>query len=118
MNQNNIPDKIPNWIKGEETDSASGEYFSKLSPHTGQEICKAARSGAEDVQNAVDAAGNAQAAWAELTPVQRGEVLYTIARDMRKYREEIAATVALETGMSFGAALGETGGAIAQVSST
>ena len=41
-------------------------------------------------------------------------MLYDIARAMRKHQKEIAAIVAMETGMSFNAALGETGGAIAQ----
>lgn len=114
MNPNTIPDKISNWINGEESGAALGEYFSKFSPHTGKELCKTARSGAEDVQKAVDTAGDAQPFWARLTPVQRGEVLYDITRHMRNYQKDIAAIVALETGMSFNAALGETGGAIAQ----
>jgi aldehyde dehydrogenase (NAD+) len=37
-----------------------------------------------------------------------------MAQAMRKYQEEIASIVSLETGMSFKQALGETGGAIAQ----
>ncbi len=114
MTPNNIPGTIPNWINGKESEATSREYFSKLSPHSGKELCKAARSGAEDIQKAVDAAASAQPSWAGLTPVQRGEVLYDIARDMRKYQKEMATIVALETGMSFNAALGETGGAIAQ----
>ena len=52
--------------------------------------------------------------WAQVTPVQRGDILHDITLAMRKNREEIATIVAAETGMSFNAALGETGGAIAQ----
>ena len=52
--------------------------------------------------------------WAEITPVQRGDILHDIALAMRDNRDEIAAIVAAETGMSIQAALGETGGAIAQ----
>ena len=114
MNQNSIPDTIPNWINGEESGAVSGEYLSKFSPHTGKELCQAVRSGADDVQRAVDVARQAQPSWAGLTPVQRGEALYDIARNMRKRQKDIAAVVSLETGMSFKAALGETGGAIAQ----
>ena len=73
-----------------------------------------ARSGADDIQAAVNAAINSQPAWAAQTPVHRGDQLFEIVRVMRKYQKEIAATVALETGMSYSAALGETGGAIAQ----
>ncbi len=113
MNLNNLPDIIPNWIDGEESEAISKDTFGKLSPATGKELCKVVRSRTDDVQKAVAAARNAQPAWANLTPVQRGDLLYEITRAMRKYRQEIAAIVAAETGMAPGAALGETGGAIA-----
>ena len=114
MSFNYIPETIPNWINGQESEAMSRQYLAKLSPHTGKELCKAARSGAEDVQHAVDAAVSAQPSWERLTPVQRGEMLHDIAQNMRKYQKELAAIVALETGMSSNAALGEVGGAIAQ----
>jgi alpha-ketoglutaric semialdehyde dehydrogenase len=114
MSFKNIPETIPNWINGKESEAVSRQYFGKISPHTGKELCKAARSGAEDVQHAVDAAASAQPAWERLTPVQRGEMLHDIAQNMHKFQKELAAIVALETGMSSNAALGEVGGAIAQ----
>ena len=114
MNIGNLPAMVPNWINGEETAAVSGATFGKLSPHSGQELCRVARSGEKDVKAAIQAARKAQAGWAEITPVQRGDILYDITLAMRKYREEIATIVAAETGMSFQAALGETGGAIAQ----
>jgi len=85
-----------------------------LSPATGRRLCKVARSRSHDVRKAIRAAGQAQANWSEYTPVQRGELLHDIAQAMRRHQNEIAAIVAAETGMSFKAALGETGGAIAQ----
>ena len=114
MNLDMIPDTIPNWINGEETEAGSGAVFAKVSPDTGRQLCQVTRSDAEDVENAVQAAKRAQASWAEYTPVQRGDILQDIAQAMRKHRKEIAGIVAMETGMSFNAALGETGGAIAQ----
>ena len=114
MNPDIIPDTIPNWIKAEQTGAVSQATFDNLSPHNGQTLCRVARSGAEDVQHAIQAARKAQPTWADLTPVLRGDMLYDIARAMRKHQEEIAAIVAMETGMAFNAALGETGGAIAQ----
>jgi len=114
MNQNSLPETIPNWINGEECAAISGEIFDKLSPDTGRKLCGVARSGSQDVQNAIQSARSAQAAWAELTPVQRGDMLHDIAQAMRRHQKEIAAIVAMETGMSFNAALGETAGAIAQ----
>ena len=114
MNLNSLPEIVPNWINGEECAAISGQTFDKLSPDTGRKLCDVTRSGSQDVRNAIQAAKSAQAAWAGLTPVQRGEMLHKIAQNMRKYQEEIAKVVALETGMSFNAAHGEVGGAIAQ----
>ncbi len=114
MSLNNIPETIPNWIGGEISEAQSRKYLVKRSPHSGKELYRAARSDAEDVQNAVDAAASAQPAWDSLTPVQRGEILHDLAQNMRKHQKELTAIVALETGMSMNAASGEVGGAIAQ----
>jgi aldehyde dehydrogenase (NAD+) len=114
MEQEVIPKTILNWIDGEECEALTGETFGKLSPVSGQEICRVVRSRAEDVQKAVEVARKAQPAWADSTPVSRGDLLHDIAQAMRKYQDEIASIVSRETGMSFKQALGETGGAIAQ----
>jgi acyl-CoA reductase-like NAD-dependent aldehyde dehydrogenase len=114
MNQPSLPATIPNWIDGKECAAVSGETFGKLSPDTGHKLCDVARSESRDVQHAIQAARSAQPAWAELTPVQRGDILHEIAQALRKHQNEMAAIVAMETGMSFNAALGETGGAIAE----
>jgi len=114
MGQQTIPKTVLNWIDGKECQAISGETFGKLSPVSGNEICRVARSRAEDVQKAVEVARKAQPAWADSTPVSRGDLLHDIAQAMRKQQEEIASIVSLETGMSFKQALGETGGAIAQ----
>lgn len=109
-----VPAKVPNWIDGKECEAESGGVFTKLSPVSGKPLCQAARSGQGDVARAVQAAKRAQRAWAECTPVNRGDRLLEIARLMRAKKEEIAQIVHLETGMSLKAALGETEGAIAQ----
>src|SRR5210317_2032055 len=114
MNQHSLPDTIPNWINGEECAAVAGQTFDKLSPHSGQKLCQVVRSNENDVRIAIQAAKTARAAWADLTPVQRGDILHDITLALRNNREEIATIVAAETGMSFKAALGETGGAIAE----
>jgi len=114
MGQKAIPKSVLNWIDGKECQAISGEMFSKLSPVSGEEICLVARSKTEDIQKAVEVARRAQPAWADSTPVSRGDLLHDIAQAMRKHQEEIASIVSMETGMSFKQALGETGGAIAQ----
>ena len=114
MSSNSIPKTVLNWIDGKECQAVSGETFGKLSPASGEQICRVTRSKTEDVQKAVEVARKAQPAWADSTPVSRGDLLHDIAQVMRKQQEEIASIVSLETGMSFKQALGETGGAIAQ----
>ncbi|MFA9434123.1 MAG: aldehyde dehydrogenase [Deltaproteobacteria bacterium] len=114
MDQEVIPKTILNWIDGEEREAITGDTFGKLSPVSGKELGRVARSRVEDVQKAIQVARKAQPAWADSTPVYRGDLLYDIAQAMRKQQEEIASIVSLETGMSFKQALGETGGAIAQ----
>ena len=113
MNPKIISDTIPNWINGEECAAAAGQTFDKLSPHSGQKLCQVVRSNENDVTTAIQAARMAQAAWADITPVQRGDMLHDITLAMRNNREGIATIVAAETGMSVNAALGEVGGAIA-----
>ncbi len=114
MNSINISDIIPNWINGEECAAVSGQTFDKLSPHNGQKLCQVVRSNENDVSIAIQAARKAQPSWANMTPVQRGDILHDITLAMRTNREELATIVAAETGMSVSAALGEVGGAIAQ----
>lgn len=109
-----FPSEVPNWIDGRQCKPASGEVFTKLSPVNGNPLGRVARSRHVDVANAVDAAKRARGEWAAWTPVRRGDLLFDIARGMERRKEEIAAIVHLETGMSYKAALGETEGAIAQ----
>ena len=78
MNIGNLPATVPNWIAGAESEAVSQETFGKLSPHSGLELCQVARSNQEDVQIAIRAARKAQASLAEITAVQRGDMLYDI----------------------------------------
>ncbi len=114
MSLPNISEIIPNWIDGKECAAVSGKTFQKLSPHNGQNLYQVVRSNEDDIEIAIQAARKAQPVWGEMTPVQRGDMLYEITLAMRNSRQEIASIVAAETGMSMKAALGETGGAIAE----
>lgn len=107
-----IPNLIPNWIGGKEAPARIGKAIDKFNPHTGAVLCQAARSDADDVNEAVAAAKAAQIAWADTPAVRRGEILHEIVLGMKKRADEIAKIVALETGKSFKDAKGETGGAI------
>lgn len=114
MNTKQFPSTVKNWIDGSETDAADGSLFDKRSPTNGKRLCQVARSRAADVEDAVEAAKRAYPAWSGMTPVQRGDILMAVVRAMQQQREALAGIVAAETGMAVNAALGETGGAIAQ----
>ena len=107
-----IPAVIPNFVGGADVPAADGQTFAKVDPATGRETCRVARSSAEDVRAAVAQAKLAQPAWADFTPVRRGDILRQIALLMREHRAAIAELVALETGKSRKDALGETDAAI------
>lgn len=108
-----FPAEIPNWIDGQQRPAISSEWFDKLNPSNGQLICLVARSRAEDVHQAVQAAGRVQPSWADTPSVERGMLLHKIVRGMEAQQQEIAQIVALETGKSYKDAYAETGGAIA-----
>jgi aldehyde dehydrogenase (NAD+) len=107
-----LPNKIHNWIGGQECTANSNEWFDKLNPANGQLLCRVARSRANDIKHAVEVAKRAQTAWAETPAVQRGLILYKIVVGMQNRQDEIAQIVAAETGKSQKEALGEMGGAI------
>jgi aldehyde dehydrogenase (NAD+) len=109
-----LPDRIGNWIEGESCDAHSRDTFDKVSPHDGTRIFRVARSSEDDIHAAVAAAVTAQPVWASTPAVQRGDVLHAIAMGLAARAEEMARTVAAETGKSFKDAFGETKGAIQQ----
>lgn len=107
-----IPERIPNWISGEECPAKAGEWLDKLNPANGKLLTRAARSRADDVTAAVESAKRAFPAWSDTPAVQRGLLLHKLVVGMQNHQEEIARIVAAETGKSYKDALGETGGAI------
>ncbi|MGD9921137.1 MAG: aldehyde dehydrogenase, partial [Pseudorhodoplanes sp.] len=109
-----FPDRVANWIGGEERFAFSGDVFEKISPHDGRVICRAARSREIDDEASVTAAIVAQPAWAQIPAVQRGESLHAEAMGLLARAEDMARVVSVETGKSFKDAFGETKGAVQQ----
>jgi aldehyde dehydrogenase (NAD+) len=102
----------PNLVDGQLSEAASGKWLEKRRPADGTLLCRIARSGAADVEQAVAAATAAQPAWAEATAVARGETLRELALLLRAHRQELAEIVVEETGKSLGLALGEVDAAV------
>jgi len=112
MGDYGFPGEIPNLIGGEWRGARGGEWFDNLSPHSGEVLCRVARSRAEDVADAVAAARAAQPSWADTPPVKRGMILFDIVTAMGYHLKEIGDIVAAETGKSPAEGAGETGGAM------
>jgi aldehyde dehydrogenase (NAD+) len=108
-----FPETILNWIDGKQVPAKTGATFPKLNPSDGRQLCTVTRSTAPDVDAAVAAARCAQASWAALPPVRRGEILHAVASAMEDRIDDLSAVVALETGKPRGGAKGEVQGAIA-----
>ncbi|MCG8560940.1 MAG: aldehyde dehydrogenase family protein, partial [Hyphomicrobiales bacterium] len=85
-------------IGGAWTDSASGETLSVESPGNRSVIGEIPRGNAEDVARAVDAAAAAFPAWSRVAPRERGRLLQKIADALEARVEELARTIAAETG--------------------
>ena len=77
----------------------SGQTLSLLNPSTGEELARIARSGADDVDAAVQAAQAAlDGAWGAFSAVERGRVLMTMSAMVLAQADELARLEALDVG--------------------
>jgi betaine-aldehyde dehydrogenase len=88
---------LSNFIDGERVPS-EGDSEPVLNPATGEELARAPRSSATDVDRAVRAARRAFESWSQTTPAQRAEALLGIAGVLEEHGEEIARLEALNAG--------------------
>jgi aldehyde dehydrogenase len=83
-------ERYDNFIGGQWVAPRSGKYFDNISPVTGQVVCKIARSEAQDVEAALDAAHAAKDAWGRTSVVERALILNRIADRMEANLERLA----------------------------
>ncbi len=76
--------RYDNFIGGKWVAPAGGQYFENVTPVTGKVFCEIARSTAEDVDRALDAAHAAKAAWGKTSPTERANILNKIADRMEQ----------------------------------
>jgi alpha-ketoglutaric semialdehyde dehydrogenase len=87
-----------NYVDGEWVDAVSGETFDSISPATGELIGTFPRSGAEDVDRAVEAAKQAYEEWRLVPAPARGEILYRFGQLVREHKDELALLMSQEMG--------------------
>ncbi|GLS19690.1 aldehyde dehydrogenase [Labrys miyagiensis] len=94
--------------------AASGETFATVDPSTEGELGQAARGGAADVDRAVAAAKRAtKGDWLDLTPAQRGRMLFELADAIAARKDEIARVETLDVGKPLRESRGDVDGVVA-----
>lgn len=95
-----------NFIGGEWVPPVKGQYFENITPVTGEVFCEAARSTAEDIELALDAAHKAKDAWGKMPVASRSLILNKIADRMEEHKEALAVAEVWEKGKPIREALG------------
>ena len=90
--------RYENYIGGQWVPPVKGEYFENPTPVTGQIFTEVARSTAEDVELALDAAHAAAPAWGKTSVAERALILNKIADRMEENLERIAVAESWENG--------------------
>ena len=87
-----------NYIGGEFVEPAQGNYFENVTPVTGKVFCEVARSTAEDVEKALDAAHEAAPGWGKTSAGDRSTVLMKIADRLEQNLERFAVAESWDNG--------------------
>ncbi len=87
-----------NFIGGKFVPPVKGQYFDVITPITGKPFTKAARSGAEDIELALDAAHAAADNWGRTAAADRANVLLKIADRMEQNLELLAYAETVDNG--------------------
>ncbi|HMC14667.1 MAG TPA: aldehyde dehydrogenase family protein, partial [Albitalea sp.] len=87
-----------NFIGGKFVPPLKGQYFDVITPITGKPFTRAARSGAEDIELALDAAHAAADAWGRTPPATRANILLKIADRIEQNLELLAYVETVDNG--------------------
>lgn len=87
-----------NFIGGQWIAPVKGQYFEVITPITGRPYTQAARSGAEDIELALDAGHKAFEAWGKTSPVDRATLLLKIADRIESNLELLAYAETVDNG--------------------
>ncbi|WP_250481005.1 aldehyde dehydrogenase family protein [Caballeronia sp. GAOx1] len=90
--------KYENFIGGAWIPPVAGDYFTNISPITGQPLCDVPRSQPDDIELALDAAHRAKSDWAKVSPADRALLLHRIADRMEQHLEMLAVAETIDNG--------------------
>jgi aldehyde dehydrogenase len=90
--------RYDNWIGGEYVAPLRGQYFTNVTPVTGQPLCEVARSTHEDVERALDAAHAAALSWNRTSATLRSNLLNRIADRLEQNIDALALIETIDNG--------------------
>src|SRR5689334_14287285 len=93
-----VQDRYGNYIGGEFVPPSKGEFFENISPVTGQPFTEIARSTAEDIDLALDAAHGAKPGWGRTSVTERAIILNKIADRLEDNLELLAVAETWDNG--------------------
>jgi aldehyde dehydrogenase len=79
-----------NFIGGQWVEPVAGRYFENTSPVNGQKLCEVARSDAQDIEKALDAAHAAKESWGRTSVAERALLLNRLAQAMEDNLDRLA----------------------------
>jgi len=92
---------LPNYINGAWVPSASSELLDVQNPATGEVLSQVPLSGANDVDQAVQAARAAFPAWKAKSTIDRARWLFGFRQQLEENKDRLAECVTLEMGKTF-----------------
>src|ERR1700690_4250494 len=98
LHKGGVKSKYENFIGGRWVSPLKGKYFTDYSPRRGEPICEIAKSSAEDVEKALDAAHAVKDLWGRTAPAVRSSILLKIADKMEENLELLALAETLDNG--------------------
>jgi aldehyde dehydrogenase len=90
--------RYDNWIGGRWVPPVKGQYFENVSPVNGKPFCEVARSTAEDIELALDAAHAAAPAWGKTPVATRADILNKVADRLEQNLELLAVAETWDNG--------------------
>ena len=93
-----VDSQYDNFIGGKWVPPVEGRYFDDFAPSSGEVFTRVARSGAPDIELALDAAHAVAESWGRTSPAERSGVLLKIADRLEANLEQLAVAECWENG--------------------
>jgi len=94
-----VRETYPLFIGGEFVESTTGETFESINPATGEVLARVSRANSGDVDRAVASARTAlEGDWGRMPAIERGKVLFRIARMIQEKARELAVLETMDGG--------------------